>query len=63
VAPAESKDRSKIPGFKTIEEAEFWDTRDTTEFLDEFEEVGVPYTTLIRMWTIKAFREEAGSKK
>ena len=31
---------SKIPVFESIqEEAEFWDTHDTTEFLDEFEEV------------------------
>lgn len=87
---------SKIPAFKTIEkEAEFWDTHDTTEFLDEFEEarditfvkpdkqvvsirlerdfvdrlkayageIGVPYTTLIRMWIIKAFRKEIDSQK
>ena len=32
--------KSRIPIFKTIgEEAEFWDTHDTTEFEDEFEEV------------------------
>jgi hypothetical protein len=32
--------RSRIPRFKTIEEAaEFWDTHDTTEFEDEFEVV------------------------
>ena len=31
---------SRIPHFATIEEeAEFWDTHDTTEFEDEFEEV------------------------
>jgi len=30
--------KSKIPGFETYEEeAEFWDTHDTTEFEDEFE--------------------------
>ena len=32
--------QSRIPTFETIEEeAEFWDTHDTTEFEDEFEEV------------------------
>src|SRR3990172_14536 len=31
---------SRIPDFKTIEEAaEFWDTHSTTEFEDEFEDV------------------------
>ena len=31
---------SRIPTFQTIEEeAEFWDTHDTTEFEDEFEDV------------------------
>ena len=83
--------KSKIPKFKSIEEeANFWDTHDTTEFLDEFEvahdlvfirpeaqvvsirferdfadqvkayakKVGIPYTLLIRMWTIRGFRQE-----
>ncbi len=32
--------KSKIPQFETFEEeAEFWDTHDTTEFEDEFEPV------------------------
>ena len=32
--------KSKIPEFKTYkEEAEFWYTHDSTQFLDEFEEV------------------------
>ncbi len=32
--------KSRIPEFKTIEEeAEFWDTHDSTEFEDEFTEV------------------------
>jgi len=32
--------KSRIPTFETIEEeAEFWDTHDSTEFEDEFEEV------------------------
>ncbi len=36
------KTRSKIPRFKSLEEeAEFWDTHDTTEFEDEFVEVRV----------------------
>ncbi len=88
--------QSKIPKFKSIrEEAEFWDAHDTTEFLDEFEEVddvvfvrpetqvvslrlerdlvdrlkayaqkvGVPYTTLLRMWIIKAFKREIESER
>ena len=88
--------QSKIPEFKSIrEEAEFWDAHDTTEFLDEFEEVddvvfvrpetqvvslrlerdlvnrlkayaqevGVPYTTLLRMWIIKAFKREIESER
>ncbi len=34
--------RSRIPRFKTrAEEAEFWDTHDTTEFEDEFTEVKI----------------------
>jgi len=36
--PKETK-RSRIPRFKSVqEEAEFWDTHDTTEFEDEFKE-------------------------
>jgi len=36
--------RSKIPSFKTYEEeAEFWDTHDTTEFEDEFEPIEVSF--------------------
>jgi hypothetical protein len=36
------KTRSTIPQFKNREEeAEFWETHDTTEFEDEFEEVRV----------------------
>lgn len=35
-----SENKSRIPDFKTIEEeAEFWDTHDSTEFEDEFTEV------------------------
>ncbi len=38
--PKTRRAKSRIPTFKTIEEeAEFWDTHDTTEFEDEFEEV------------------------
>jgi hypothetical protein len=34
--------RSRIPRFKSrAEEAEFWDTHDTTEFEDEFKEVKI----------------------
>lgn len=37
---AEAPKKSRIPTFRTIEEeAEFWDTHDTTEFEDEFEDV------------------------
>ncbi len=86
-----TKTGSKIPEFESIqEEAEFWDTHDTTEFLDEFEEakdvvfvrpekqvvsirlerdfvnrlkayaqeIGIPYTTLLRMWIIKSYKRE-----
>lgn len=36
------KTRSKIPRFKNREEeARFWETHDTTEFEDEFEEVRI----------------------
>jgi len=90
------RSQSKIPEFESIrEEAEFWDTHDTTEFLDEFEEaddlvfvrpemqvislrlerefvdrlkayaqeIGVPYTTLIRMWIIKSFKREVEAER
>lgn len=34
------KDKSRIPEFSSLEEeAAFWDSHDTTEFEDEFEEV------------------------
>ena len=37
---AKRRARSRIPTFKTIEEAaEFWDTHDSAEFEDEFEDV------------------------
>lgn len=36
--------KSRIPRFKSVqEEAEFWDTHDTTEFEDEFKEVKVEF--------------------
>jgi hypothetical protein len=36
----EAQRTSKIPHFRSIEEeAEFWDTHDSTEFEDEFEDV------------------------
>lgn len=42
--------RSEISPFETYEEeAEFWDTRDTTEFEDEFEPIEVSFArSLIR---------------
>ncbi len=42
--------KSKIPRFETYEEeAEFWDTHDTTEFEDEFEPVEVTFAqSLVR---------------
>ena len=37
--------RSKIPHFRTeAEEARFWDTHDTTAFLDEFTPVNVTFS-------------------
>lgn len=37
--------KSKIPEFKTIqEEAEFWDTHDFTDFLDELKPVKVKFS-------------------
>src|SRR5437899_3153261 len=37
---AKGRAKSRIPTFKTIEEAaEFWDTHDSAEFEDEFEDV------------------------
>lgn len=42
-SPKETK-RSRIPTFRSVqEEAEFWDTHDTTEFEDEFKEVKVRF--------------------
>ena len=39
-AENEGKRLSRIPHFQSIEEeADFWDTHDSTEFEDEFEEV------------------------
>ena len=36
--------KSRIPEFKTIEEeAEFWDTHDTTDYEDEFKPVKVRF--------------------
>ena len=36
----EERKKSRIPEFKTIEEeAEFWDTHDTTDYEDEFKPV------------------------
>lgn len=42
--------KSKIPRFETYEEeAEFWDTHDTTEFEDEFEPVEAAFAqSLVR---------------
>ncbi len=42
--------KSKIPRFETYEEeAEFWDTHDTTEFEDEFEPVEATFAqSLVR---------------
>jgi hypothetical protein len=48
----DKKKKSKIPEFKSIaEEAAFWDTHDTTEFEDEFEDVEVemPLLKYIKM--------------
>ena len=38
------RSKSKIPKFRSeAEEARFWDTHDTTEFLDEFKPVKVTF--------------------
>jgi len=44
----DSETKSRIPEFATIQEAaEFWDTHDTTEFEDEWEEVeGVQFVII-----------------
>ena len=40
--------KSRIPEFATIEEeAEFWDTHDSAEFEDEFEEIDEPVEVLM----------------
>ena len=40
----EERKKSRIPEFKTIEEeAEFWDTHDTTDYEDEFKPVKVRF--------------------
>ena len=40
----EERKKSRIPEFKTIEEeAEFWDTHDTTDYEDEFKPVRVRF--------------------
>jgi hypothetical protein len=40
--------KSRIPEFATIEEeAEFWDTHDSAEFEDEFEELDEPLEVLM----------------
>ena len=51
---------SKIPEFKNIEvEAEFWDTHDLTDFLDEFEEVEVSVKKpLDHVLSVRLDREE-----
>lgn len=63
--------KSRIPEFQTYEEeAEFWDTHDTTEFEDEFEEVQVRFsknlsqslTVRLDEGTIKQMRDIARQK-
>ena len=51
---------SKIPEFKNIEvEAEFWDTHDLTDFLDEFEEVEISVKKpLDHVLSVRLDREE-----
>ncbi len=42
VKKTQTERRSRIPRFKSLEEeANFWETHDTTEFEDEFEEVEI----------------------
>lgn len=47
-------DMGKIPIFKSVEEeAEFWDTHDTEEFADEFEEVEVKFARPLKLkWVL-----------
>ena len=44
MAMQKERKKSRIPEFKTIEEeAEFWDTHDTTDYEDEFKPVKVRF--------------------
>ncbi|MEA2076067.1 MAG: CopG family antitoxin [Euryarchaeota archaeon] len=58
---------NKIPIFKSIEEeAEFWDTHDTEEFADEFEEVEVKFARPLKhkwMLTIELDEETFNQMK
>jgi hypothetical protein len=47
--PTKPRKKSRIPRFKSLEEeAQFWETHDTTEFEDEFEEVEIRVTRPLR---------------
>ena len=71
---AEAPQKSRIPTFQSIEEeAEFWDTHDSTEFEDEFEDVtgevefvGIRYRNSISMKldeaTLAALDERAAAR-
>jgi hypothetical protein len=53
--------KSKLPEFDSIQKlAEFWDTHDTTDFEDEFEEVTEP--VFVRRKAIKVPLEERETK-
>ena len=65
------KNTSKIPKFKNLEEeAKFWDTHDTTNFMDEFKPVKVKFaknlsqgiTVRFDPTTLTSLRKEANKK-
>jgi predicted DNA binding CopG/RHH family protein len=61
--------KSRIPAFQTVqEEAEFWDTHDFTDYLDELKPVKVkfalmsPVTIRFDQRTLRTLREQAQRK-
>jgi predicted DNA binding CopG/RHH family protein len=68
---AEQPTKSRIPEFKNIEEeAEFWDTHDTTDFEEEFRPIKVRFaknlshglTIRLDPKTLEKLRREANEK-
>jgi predicted DNA binding CopG/RHH family protein len=67
----ERSTKSRIPSFKSVEEeAEFWDTHDTTDFEEEFKPVKVRFaknlsqglTIRLDPETLEKLRREANEK-